>query len=130
MQNMGKFGICRDYGLMARLHLQKTESGRLVVRAVETIAVTDMHERPRRLSAASGRQHIYVLNHLAGQYDDARRGMKGVRFSPQADGTGLYCAPGAERLPGRIGDLCRARELPTAPSLALTRRIRGACGAR
>ena len=127
MQNMGKFGICRDYGLMARLHMQKTASGNLLVRAVEAIPVTDMHERPRRLPVARSTQHIHVLNHLARHYDDDRNGMTGVRFSPQADGTGLYCAPGAEHLPGRIGELCRALKPVSAPSVALARRIRGSC---
>ena len=130
MQDMAKFGICRNYGLMARLHMQKVDKGRLVVRAVEAIPVTNMHASPKRLSKARSREHVHVLNHLARHYDDPRGGMKGVRFSPQIDGTGLFCAPGAQRLPGPIGERCRAMTPLSQPSAALARRIRGSCSGR
>ena len=41
-------GICRDYGLMARVHLKHGADGKLELRAVEAIPVTDTHFRPRR----------------------------------------------------------------------------------
>jgi hypothetical protein len=128
MQDMAKFGICRDYGLMARLHMQKADQGRLIIRAVEAIPVTNMHDSPKRLPKARSREHIHVLNHLAGHYDDPRSGMKGVRFKPQIDGTGLFCASGAERLPGPIGERCRSMKPASPPTVALARRIRGSCG--
>ncbi len=47
-------GVCRDWGLMARVHLKKQADGKLALRAVEAIPVTDTHFRPRPLTGAAG----------------------------------------------------------------------------
>ena len=115
--NMTRKGICRDYGLMARVHLRKASDGRLVLRAVEAIPVTDTHYRPRRLTGRKGTARIHVLNYLAGTLDSAKDGTQGVRFTPQGDGSGLYCLPGAKKEGGRIGALCqRYAPAPPVPS--------------
>ncbi len=114
-------GICRDYGLMARVHLKKAADGKLKVRAVEAIPVTDTHYRPRRLDGDKGAQRIHALNYLASTLDDEGSGARGMRFTPQADGSGLYCLAGAERDGGRIGALCASY----APAPAIPDNLRG-----
>jgi poly-gamma-glutamate synthesis protein (capsule biosynthesis protein) len=106
--------ICRNWGLMARVHLRHGASGHLDIRAVEAIPVTDTHFRPRRLTGAQGQARIAALNYLDGILDDEGGKARGVRFAPQADGSGLYCLQGAENDGGRIGALCRKFALPVA----------------
>lgn len=128
MQNMSGFGQCRDYGLLARVHLRRDEAGRLGARAVEVVPLTDMHAQVRRLDPRQAAIRIHVLNHLARQLDDAATGATGIRFAPQLDGTGLFCMPGASRDPGRIGRLCADWQTPAAPPPALASAIAGSCG--
>jgi poly-gamma-glutamate synthesis protein (capsule biosynthesis protein) len=47
-------GVCRDYGLMARVHLKKDAGGKLALRAVEASPITDTHFRPRPLTGNAG----------------------------------------------------------------------------
>jgi poly-gamma-glutamate synthesis protein (capsule biosynthesis protein) len=106
MQDMGHYGVCRDYGLMARIHYARAAGDRFQARAIEVVTLDDMHSAPRPRTGEDGRARIAVLNHLAGGLDgpgDAR----GLQFTPRADGTGLACLPGAAQEPGRIGALCR-----------------------
>lgn len=124
-QDMGRHDMCRDYGLVARVHLAGTKGKPMAVRAIEAIAVTDMHTRPRPLDAATASERIHVLNHLNEQF-----GAQGVRFGIEDDGTGLYCAPGAERLRGRIGVRCAAPPAMVVPSPVLATRISAACARR
>lgn len=118
-------GICRDYGLMSRVYLTKEADGRLAIRAVEAIPVTDTHRKPRRLSGESGVRHIHALNYLGATLDDAASGAKGLRFTPQADGSGLYCVPGAAKIAGRIGTLCQSWK----PAPAIPEGLRGSIAA-
>lgn len=124
-QDMGRHDMCRDYGLVARVHMAGAEGQPMAVRAIEAIAITDMHARPRPLDAAAASERIHVLNYLNEQF-----GARGVRFGIEDDGTGLYCAPGAERLKGRIGLRCAAPPAVTVPSPALASRISAACARR
>lgn len=98
-------GVCRDYGLMARVHMQRLADGGFAIGAVEAIPVTDTHYRPRRLTSAEGVRHIHALNYLASTLD-SRDGANGLRFTPQDDGTGLYCAEAGLRATGALGQLC------------------------
>ena len=54
MQDMAGFGICRDYGLLARLHLARGGDGRYRARAIEAVALTGMHVRTERMPASAG----------------------------------------------------------------------------
>jgi poly-gamma-glutamate synthesis protein (capsule biosynthesis protein) len=45
-------GVCRDYGLMARVHLKKAADGKLKLRAVEAIPVTELNRQFLRPLAA------------------------------------------------------------------------------
>jgi poly-gamma-glutamate synthesis protein (capsule biosynthesis protein) len=116
--NMTGKGICRDYGLLARVHLAKGETGKLEIKAVQALPVTDTHMKPRRLTGANGAARVHVLNYLAATLDDPSTGARGLRFTPQQDGSGLYCVPGADRISGRIGALCKsftpAPEIPAS----------------
>lgn len=125
--NMTAKGICRDYGLMARVHLKKAPDGKLRLRAVEALPVTDTHYRPRRLTGDKGRARIYALNYLAATLDDGASGARGMRFTPRADGSGLYCVAGAKDDGGTIGTLCQNyRAAPPIPS-SLRGRIASSC---
>ena len=108
-------GPCRDYGLMARVHLKKAADGKLRLRAVEAIPVTDTHFRPRRMTGEAGATRIHALNYLDANLGD-ENGARGVAFTPQPDGTGLYCLAGADKDGGTIGALCKGyRPAPPIP---------------
>lgn len=128
MQNMAGFGICRDYGLLARIHLASDETGHLVMRAVEAIPLADMHLRATRMSADEAQMRIHVLNHLAAGLDDTASDSRGMRFSIRADGSGLYCAPGADVEPGKAGALCRGWTGSAVTSSLQRSRIAASCG--
>lgn len=128
MQNMASLGICRDYGLLARVHLASNAAGHLVMRAVEAIPLTDMHLRAAPMPAEQSAIRVHVLNALAAGLDDSAMGARGMRFAVRSDGTGLYCAPGAASEPGRAGQLCAGWRGETTASSALTSRISAACG--
>lgn len=128
MQDMGRFDMCRDYGLFVRVHLAKGASGRMETRAIEAIPLTDMHLKAQPLLGDEGRLRIEVLNHLASDLDEPRANATGVRFVARPDGSGLYCTASAASEPGRIGALCKGWEAPTPPSREIARRIANACG--
>jgi poly-gamma-glutamate synthesis protein (capsule biosynthesis protein) len=120
-----RFGICRDYGLMAKVHLARKD-GALRVEAIEAIPLTNTQTRPERFAAAEGAERIHALNHLAAKLDDGKNA-KGVRFAPRPDGSGLYCAEGAAALGGTIGTLCQGWQPPGEPDEALAAKIASAC---
>jgi len=122
---LSRFGLCRDYGLMAKVHLAKLD-GAWRPEAIEAIPLTDTQIKPERLAAAEATKRIYVLNHLAAGLDDAK-GAKGVRFTPQADGSGLYCADGAAGLGGDLGTLCQGWQPASDPDKPLAGKIAAAC---
>ena len=72
---------------------------------------------------------MHALNYLAATLDDPVRKARGLRFTPQKDGSGLYCLPGADKDPGAIGALCRG--FTPAPPIPpeLQGQIAASCGA-
>ena len=124
-QDMGRHDMCHDYGLVARVHLSGKPGERLSVKAIEAIPVTGMHLKPRRHDAVASMERVQALNYLNRQF-----GEQGVRFAVEADGTGLYCAAGAERLTGEIGSRCASSPGYKAPAPALEARITAACAKR
>jgi poly-gamma-glutamate synthesis protein (capsule biosynthesis protein) len=123
-QDMSRFDLCRDYGLIARVHLSAGQNERPKLRAIEALPITAMHASPRRLTGDDARARLHVLNHLARQFGD-----RGARFAAEADGTGLYCAPGTETLATPLGQRCRAAKIEQpAPDLAA--KIEAACARR
>lgn len=128
MQDMGRFGLCNDYGLLARVHLSADADGRMRPRAVEAIPLTDMHLATRPMTAVEARVRVEALNHLAAGLDDDAAGATGVRFTTGADGRGLYCLAGAAGVPGHIGALCRDWQPAKSPAPHIARRVAAACG--
>jgi poly-gamma-glutamate capsule biosynthesis protein CapA/YwtB (metallophosphatase superfamily) len=117
-RNMAGLGTCRDYGLLARVHMAPGSDERLAVKAIEVVPITDMHLKPRRMSPKAAITRLRVLNGLAKNLDITRIGARGVRFKPQSDGTGLHCLRGASKENGRIGELCRGWSEEAAARLA------------
>jgi poly-gamma-glutamate synthesis protein (capsule biosynthesis protein) len=117
--------ICRDYGLMAKVHLARVDKG-FKVGAVEAIPLAKTDQRPERFPADESRTRIHVLNHLAAKLDDGRTA-KGVRFTPRPDGSGLYCAEGAAALGAKLEALCRDWQPASAPPEELADEIAQAC---
>jgi poly-gamma-glutamate capsule biosynthesis protein CapA/YwtB (metallophosphatase superfamily) len=106
-QDMSRRGRCRDYGLLARVHVALVAGGHLKARAVEVVPITGMHLAPKPMRASQASKRIAVLNGLARGLDDEDANARGLRFVAQPDGSGLYCFPNADLEPGRIGALCR-----------------------
>jgi len=126
MADPARLGMCRDYGLMAKVHLVRAgKSWR--VKAIEAIPLTKMQSRPERFAAYAGTERIHVLNHLATSLDGAGDTGKAVRFTPRPDGSGLYCAEDAGALGGEIGTLCQSWQPPGEPDEALAAKIASAC---
>jgi poly-gamma-glutamate synthesis protein (capsule biosynthesis protein) len=120
-----RFGICRDYGLMAKVHLARID-GAWRPQAIEAIPLANTQFKPERLSAEESTKRIYALNHLAAGLDD-EKGAMGVRFTPQTDGSGLYCADGASNLGGELGTLCQGWHQAQEPDKKLATKIAAAC---
>jgi poly-gamma-glutamate synthesis protein (capsule biosynthesis protein) len=127
MQDMARLGICRDFGVVARLHYTKEGDGGYQLRAIEIIPLRDMHQTARPRISEDGRQRIEVLNYHAAGLDNASSRARGVRFAPQDDGSGLFCAAGAERETDRIGLKCHGFTEPQPQAAALTARLANAC---
>jgi poly-gamma-glutamate capsule biosynthesis protein CapA/YwtB (metallophosphatase superfamily) len=124
--DMTRFGPCRDYGLMAKVHLARID-GAWRVEAIEAIPLTNTQTHPERFAAKEAETRIYALNHLAAGLDDNAKGAKGVRFTPQSDGSGLYCADGAAALGGKIGTLCKDWLPAAEPMKPVADKIAQAC---
>jgi poly-gamma-glutamate synthesis protein (capsule biosynthesis protein) len=122
---MGRFGICRDYGLMAKVHLARID-GAWRVEAIEAIPLANTQIKPEPFPAEEATKRIHVLNHLAAGLDDAK-GAKGVRFTPQADGSGLFCADGAASVGGDLATLCQGWQQAAEPDKKLATKIAAAC---
>ena len=88
-QDMRRFDLCRDFGLLLRTGLVKRGAA-FEVETVEAVPLTSTHIAPEPMTGEAGRLRVEVLNHLG-----AMLGETGLRFSPQADGSGLWCAADA-----------------------------------
>ena len=131
MANMSSQGICRDYGLVAKVYLLKDKSGSVSVRAVEAIPVSDMHIQPTRFaSIKESHLRIEALNHLSDALSSPEENSFGLRFTLQPDGSGLYCRPGAQVDPNPISNLCRGWSTPKRPPISVRKRIKHACADR
>jgi len=122
---MTRFGICRDYGLMAKVHLARIQ-GYWRVAAIEAIPLTKTQIRPERFAPQESVRRIYALNYLGAQLGDGKFA-QGVRFTPRKDGSGLYCTSGTDELDGELGALCADwRPAPAIPT-KLARQLASAC---
>lgn len=119
-------GICRDYGLMTRVHMHRNKDGKFSIGAVEAIPVTDTHYRPRPLKGSEGAKRIHALNHLAATLDSAD-GARGLRFTPQSSGSGLYCTDAGIAASGELGRLCKGYQPAPPVSQVYARQISASC---
>ena len=62
-QDMRRFDICRDFGLLLRAGLVK-RGGAFEVETVEAVPLTKMHVAPEPMTGEAGRLRVEVLNHL------------------------------------------------------------------
>ncbi len=125
--DMTRKGICKDYGLLARLHLVRGADRRLQARAIEVVPLTQTHRRPAPIRGANGQARIHALNYLGTTLGRRDGTSTGVRFLPRKDGSGLYCFPGAANEKNSIGRLCRNWRRPPAVPAALKGRISASC---
>ncbi|KAB2849487.1 MAG: CapA family protein [Hyphomicrobiaceae bacterium] len=126
-QDMSQMGLCRDYGIVAKVHLAETEAGKLEARAVEIVPIRATHIRPEPLAAEAARDRIAVINYLADRLEARHGARHGLRFSTESDGRGLFCTPEARREAGRIGELCRDWLGPAVLTPDLARKISNSC---
>lgn len=113
-QDMRRFDICRDYGLIVKAGLLRSRGG-YEVETVEVVPITKMHVAPEPMTGDAARLRVEVMNYLG-----SRLGEGGLRFAPQADGSGLWCADGA------AGGRCAGWTEPAAS--AREAEIAAACG--
>ncbi len=120
--------VCRSYGLFARVHVAEAADGTWRTRAVEAIPVTNVHISPRRYSSVEQSHfRVHALNYLGETLDNSASGARGMRFTPQADGSGLFCVEDATSDGGKIGALCKGwRPAPAIPA-SLRQTIAGSC---
>ncbi len=119
MQNMGRFDICRDFGLLAKLHLREDADGRLRLAAIEAVPLTDMHRRATPMADDDTALRLDVLNYLSARLADDPD--KAVAFSPREGGYGLWCAGDAT-----LG-ACSGWTPPEPPSATRSKSIAAAC---
>jgi poly-gamma-glutamate synthesis protein (capsule biosynthesis protein) len=129
MGSVPSFAGCRDYGLLARVHLRRLPTtGHLALRAIEIVPIHDMHRQPAPFTDRDeARRRIEVVNVLDQQLGGDAGSSQGAVFAAGADGVGLYCAAGAERDPGRVGELCGGWRAPPPPDAATQRRVMAMC---
>ena len=119
-------GICRDYGLMTRIHMHRGKDGRFAIGAVEAIPISDTHYRPRPLKGSEGAKRIHALNYLASTLD-SKDGARGMRFTPQSDGSGLFCTEAGTSAKGRLGKLCAGYKSAPPVSQVYAKQIAASC---
>ncbi|MEM7747516.1 MAG: CapA family protein [Pseudomonadota bacterium] len=113
MQDMAKFGQCRDFGLIVRVHLTRKEGKRLRPSAIEAIPLKRMHAIAEPVTRAAAAKRIAVLNGLASELDHEASGARGVRFKMNEHGHGVYCFENAEgNNSAQLHPLCRAKGAP------------------
>ncbi len=121
MQNMGRFDICRDFGLLARVTLLRTETDTWSIETVEALPLTNMHIQTEAMSGQESFKRLQVLNYLGRRLDNEAEGAQGLQFVQQADGSGLWCAPHAQ------ATKCANWSVPAAAATTLSDQIATSC---
>jgi len=115
-----EFAGCRDYGLLARVHLRRlVPGGRFVLRAIEIVPIRDMHRQPAPFAdPVQAARRIDVVNVLSARLDDPSAAVPETAhalFAARPDGVGVYCAAGAADDAPPVGALCRGWTAPLLP---------------
>ena len=119
MQDMASQGVCRDFGVLAKVHFGRAEGEPYRVRAVEVWTLNDMHAAVKIRTGDDSRTRLGVLNLLAADLDAPGQQSKGIRFTPQADGRGLSCTAEADANADDLSQRCRANEAPPLPPVSV-----------
>ena len=93
MQNMGRQDLCHDFGLLGRVVFSRDIDGSVSIVSVRIVPLTDMHIATKPLPPEKAVTRIHVINHLSNQLTDQKAGAQGLSFTPQPDGSGLWCNP-------------------------------------
>ena len=115
--NMGPKPNAQDFGLFGRAYFQKDESGEWYASALEAVAITDMHLKPKPLASRLATVRLKHLNSLS----QRTSGSKAVEFDIKSDGTGLACFLEPVRWPhkkrmlqdtakNRVSKLCKSEK--------------------
>jgi hypothetical protein len=127
-----EFAGCRDYGLLARVHLRRlVPGGRLTLRAIEIVPIRDMHRQPAPFAdPVEAARRIDVVNVLSARLDDAAAPVPETAhalFAARPDGIGVYCVAGAATDAPPVGPLCRGWAAPLLPPPATQAEIMHGC---
>ncbi len=111
MQNMARYGACRDFGVFAKVYLWVEPGKSPLIRAVEVTPLKDMHEVTKPFPEEEARRRVALLNVLS-----ARLGVDGgqpLLFAATDTGSGLACTPGNSGFGDELEARCAA--LPNIP---------------
>lgn len=111
-RNMHGLGVCRDWGILAKVHLLIGGGQAPTPAAVEVIPLKDTHLQPRTLSKSQARDRVAALNGLNRALKSKTDGDGGLAFSIRKDGSGLWCTEGSETLPHGLAEFCAVTRKP------------------
>jgi len=94
-QNMARFDICRDFGLLVRVGLRDDAAGDLTIDTVEAVPLKNMHVKTEPMRGEDASLRVQVLSYLGSKLDNEDAAARGLRFAQQENGAGLWCAEGA-----------------------------------
>ena len=115
-------GICRDYGLMARVHLKKAADGKLVC------APSKPSPSPTRTSVRAGSPAIRAPRaSTRSTISMTTSAARAASLHAAGRWHGLYCLPGADKDGGSIGALCNSLRLPRRSRQPLATPIANSC---
>lgn len=120
-QNMGRFDICRDFGLLVKVGVIHKANGTSQIETVEAVPLTGMHVATKPMTGDAARTRLAVLNHLGARLDNEKDNTRGLRFADQPDGSGLWCNKGA------TDRRCKGWSEPALPSGVLAQTVKAAC---
>ncbi len=125
-QNMARFDICRDFGLLAKVDMTRATDGSMSLETVEAVPLANTHKQTRPMTGEAAQLRIAVLNYLSAGLSDKARGAQGLRFAMQPDGTGLWCAKdaGEPRCAGWVPPPLLTGKAGDAIKSACTRNVR------
>ena len=104
--NMNATGVCRDWSILARVHLVDNASGKLTVGAVQIIPIRNTHLQTERLPPQEASRRIAILNGLSARLDNTAKKTRGLRFVAGEDGSGLWCSAEARQATSPLATLC------------------------
>jgi len=94
-QNMARFDICRDFGLLVKVGLRGDAAGDLTVDTVEAVPLKNMHVKTEPMMGEDASLRLQVLSYLGSKLDNEGEAARGLRFAQQENDAGLWCAEGA-----------------------------------